>query len=279
MKRVLITGCSSGIGRMLVRSFLDDGWMVIATLRRASERQEIFHAELVDYPNQLVVQSLDVTSEDDRQKIADYVDGSGLDCLVNNAGFALFGALENCTDAQIRNQFDVNLLAPILLTRALLPALRKTQGRVINVSSMMAFVGFPLSSIYCSSKSGLGMWSEALKHELAPHNVSVHVVEPGGFRTKFGKNVQWGAEDVGAYRTWTDGYQQLNQKLSQGEGKSPTPVVKKIMHLAKGESRSLRHRIGKDSIMSAILRWLVPERIRLVVLSRMFHGLVARSST
>ena len=77
MKRVLITGCSSGIGRMLVRSFLDDGWMVIATLRRASERQEIFHPELADYPNQLVVKSLDVTSEDDRQKIADYVDVSG----------------------------------------------------------------------------------------------------------------------------------------------------------------------------------------------------------
>ena len=123
------------------------------------------------------------------------------------------------------------------------------------------------------------MWSEALKHELAPHNVSVHVVEPGGFRTKFGQNVQWGSDDVGAYRTWTRGYRQLNQKLSKGEGKSPTPVVKRIMQLARGDSFSLRHRIGKDSIMSAILKWLVPERIRLVVLGRMFHGLFARSST
>ena len=264
---------------MLVRSFLDDGWQVIATLRNAAQRQELFADDLSNFPGQLVLKSLDVISHDDRQQIASYIEHDGLDCLVNNAGFALFGALENCTEAQIRNQFEINLLAPILLTRALLPALRKRQGRVINISSMMAFVGFPLSSAYCSSKSGLSMWSEALRHELAPHNVSVHVVEPGGFRTKFGKNVQWGTHDVGAYHTWTQGYRALHQKMSEGEGKSPTPVVKRIMQLARGESLSLRHRIGKDSIMSAILNWLVPERIRLVVLGRMFKGLFTRSSS
>ena len=279
MKRVLITGCSSGIGRMLVRSFLDDDWMVIATLRNADEHQNIFQEELARYSDRLVVKSLDVNCDVERREIATYVNADGLDCLVNNAGFALFGTLENCTETQIRNQIDVNLLAPILLTRTLLPALRKKEGSVINVSSMMAFVGFPLSSICCSSKSGLRMWSEALKHELAPHNVSVHVVEPGGFRTKFGQNVQWGSDNVGVYRTWTHSYRQLNQKLSEGEGKLPTRVVKRIMHLADRDSFSLRHRIGKDSIMSGILKWLVPERIRLVVLSRMFHGLVARSST
>ena len=279
MKRVLITGCSSGIGRMLVRSFLDDGWMVVATLRQAADRQEIFADEFAEYPSQLVVKSLDVISHHDRHQIASYVAADGLDCLVNNAGFALFGALENCTEAQIRNQFDVNLIAPILLTRSLLPALRKKQGKVINISSMMGFVGFPLSSAYCSSKAGLGMWSEALKHELEPHGVSVHVVEPGGFRTKFGKNVQWGSEDVSAYRTWTEGYQSLNQRLSAGEGKAPTPVVKRIMKLARGGRLSLRHRVGIDSIISAILKGLVPERIRLVVLGRMFNGIFGRSAT
>ena len=279
MKRVLITGCSSGMGRMLVRSFLNEGWLVTATLRRAEERQDLFSDDLSSFPDQLTLETLDMVSPEDRARMAALLQDGGLDCLINNAGFALFGALENCTETQIRNQMDVNLLAPILLTRALLPALRKNQGQVINISSMMGFVGFPLSSVYCSSKAGLGMWSEALKHELTPHGVSVHVVEPGGFRTQFGKNVQWAQHDVGAYRTWTDGYRALNRRLSEGEGKAPTPVIARIMELARGERLTLRHRIGKDSIISAILNWLVPEPIRLVVLGRMFKGLFARSST
>ena len=104
MKRVLITGCSSGIGRMLVRSFLEDGWLVIATLRHASDRQNLFDDEQTRFPGQLVVKSLDVTSDAERQDVTSYIGSGGLDCLVNNAGFALFGALENCSEAQIQSQ-------------------------------------------------------------------------------------------------------------------------------------------------------------------------------
>ena len=119
MKRVLITGCSSGMGRMLVRSFLNEGWLVTATLRRAEERQGLFSDDLSSFPDQLTLETLDVVSPEDRARMAALLQDDGLDCLINNAGFALFGALENCTETQIRNQMDVNLLAPILLTRAL----------------------------------------------------------------------------------------------------------------------------------------------------------------
>ena len=76
---------------MLVRSFLDDGWLVIATLRRAAQREELFSDLVFQFPEQLVVRSLDVTSNAEREQIASYVEPDGLDCLVNNAGFALFG--------------------------------------------------------------------------------------------------------------------------------------------------------------------------------------------
>jgi len=256
---------------------LEDGWLVIATMRDAAQRQDLFAEEFSEFREQLILKSLDVISHDDRAEIATYVEQEGLDCLVNNAGFALFGALEDCSDAQIRNQMDVNLVAPILLTRAILPALRKRKGSVINVSSVMGFMGFPLSSIYCASKSGLSMWSEALRYELASHDVSVHVVEPGGFRTQFGSNIQWGSADVGAYRTWTQAYHRLRGRLSQGEGKPPTPVVNQIMKIASGKSTALRYRVGIDSVFSGILKRLIPERLRLFFLGRMFQRFFSRS--
>jgi NAD(P)-dependent dehydrogenase (short-subunit alcohol dehydrogenase family) len=193
--------------------------------------------------------------------------------LINNAGYALFGALEASNEAQLRQQMEVNLIAPMLLTRALLPSLRAAEGCIINLSSMMGFVGFPLSSAYCGSKAGLTLWSEALRHELAPHNVRVAVVEPGGFRTNFGSNIQWGAEPVQAYQTWTEGYRALQGRLSSGEGRSPEPVVRRIVALASAPSVPLRSRVGADSVMSAWLIWLLPEGLRLGLLGRMFQRL------
>ncbi|MBT6178206.1 MAG: SDR family NAD(P)-dependent oxidoreductase [Deltaproteobacteria bacterium] len=277
MKKVLITGCSSGVGRMLVRPFLENGWSVVATMRRAAERQDLFKQELSDYPKSLVIKNLDVISQEDRSMMASYIQEGGIDCLVNNAGFALFGALEDYSEAQIRNQLEVNLTAPILLTRAFLPALRLKKGRVINVSSMMAFTSFPLSSVYCASKSGLSIWSEAMRHELAELGVSVHVVEPGGFRTNFGSNIEWGTGDVSDYRTWTQGYHRLHDQLSEGTGKAPAPVVNRILSIAKGESRALRYRAGLDAFMTALMNWLIPENIRLFVMGRLFKKVFTRS--
>ena len=277
MKKVLITGCSSGVGRMLVRPFLESGWSVVATMRRAAERQDLFKQELSDYPKSLVIKNLDVISQEDRSMMASYIQEGGIDCLVNNAGFALFGALEDCSEAQIRNQLEVNLTAPILLTRAFLPALRLKKGRVINVSSMMAFTSFPLSSVYCASKSGLSMWSEAMRQELAELGVSVHVVEPGGFRTNFGTNIDWGSGDVSDYRTWTQGYHRLHDQLSEGKGKAPAPVINRILSIAKGESTALRYRAGPDAFMAALMNWLIPENIRLFVMGRLFKKVFTRS--
>ena len=121
MKTVLITGCSSGIGKELVGAFLRSGWRVIGTMRRAPERQQLFEKETSEFGDQLLLRTLDVTSEKNRKAIVSELGSEPLDCLLNNAGFALFGALENTSEEQLRNQFEVNLTAPILLTKALLP--------------------------------------------------------------------------------------------------------------------------------------------------------------
>ncbi len=275
-KTVLITGCSSGFGKLLVRAFLQNGWRVVATMRRADTRVELFSDEIQRYGNNLIVETLDVTSGEDRDAITKKITNIGnqtLDCLINNAGYALFGALEDCSEAQLREQYEVNLVAPVLLTRAMLPYLRASKGSVINISSIMSFVGFPMSSAYCSSKAGLSMMSESLKHELEPLGLRVHSVEPGGFRTGFADNSQWGNDNNEAYMERTSHFHQLQNKLGAGEGKDPSPVIERVLSLANGGNATLRNHVGRDAWLSSVMQKVLPNEVRLKVMSLMFKRL------
>lgn len=275
-KTVLITGCSSGFGTLLVRAFLHNGWRVVATMRQAEARIELFADELERYGDDLFVETLDVTSSDDRDAITAKIATIGnqtLDCLINNAGYALFGALEDCSEAQLREQYEVNLVAPVLLTRAMLPYLRASKGSVINISSIMSFVGFPMSSAYCSSKAGLSMMSESLKHELEPLGLKVHSIEPGGFRTGFADNSQWGGENKEAYTAQTSRFHQLQNKLGAGAGKDPSPVINRVLLLANSGNGALRNHVGTDARVSNLMQRILPDEVRLKVMGLMFKRL------
>ncbi len=275
-KTVLITGCSSGFGKLLVRAFLQDGWRVVATMRQADTRIELFSDEIQRYGNNLIVETLDVTSSEDRDNITKKIANIGnqtLDCLINNAGYALLGALEDCSETQLREQYEVNLVAPVLLTRAMLPFLRASKGSVINISSIMSFVGFPMSSAYCSSKAGLSMVSESLKHELEPLGLRVHSVEPGGFRTGFADNSQWGNKNNEAYMERTSRFHQLQNKLGTGKGKDPSPVVERVLTLANGGNGTLRNHVGRDAWVSNVIQKALPNEVRLKVMSLLFKRL------
>ena len=277
-KTVLITGCSSGFGKLLVRAFLKNGWRVVATMRQADTRIELFSDEIQRYVNSLTVETLDVTSSEDRDNITQKIANIGnqrLDCLINNAGYALLGALEDCSEAQLREQYEVNLVAPVLLTKAMLPYLRASKGSVINISSIMSFVGFPMSSAYCSSKAGLSMMSESLMHELEPLGLRVHSVEPGGFRTGFADNSQWGDDNNEAYMEQTSRFHQLQNKLGTGKGNDPSPVIERVLSLANGGNGTLRNHVGRDAWVSNVIQKALPNEVRLkvmgLVFKRLFH--------
>src|SRR5262245_25417622 len=194
-KTVLITGCSSGFGQLLVPEFLRDGWQVIATMRGAEKRQALFSKELQQYGDQLAILLLDVTNAEERRAVRDFIKerfGGRLDCLVNNAGYGLFGAVEDLSEAQIRQQMEVNFFGLVLLTQILLPQLRQSRGRVINISSVLGFMAMPMSVMYCASKFAVEGFSEGLAYELEPHGVQVALVEPGAFRTNFAEKLTWG---------------------------------------------------------------------------------------
>lgn len=272
-KTVLITGSSSGFGRLLVPVFLRADWTVIATMRHAQQRAETFKNETQSAPDRFHLLELDVTSDADRKRVAAELEqrfGGRLDCLVNNAGFGVFGALEDVSEEQLRAQMEVNFFGLALTTRALLPALRNARGRVINISSVLGFVGMPMTSLYCASKYAVDGLSEALRFELEPHGVQVAVVQPGSFRTSFAENQQYGArtfDPTSPYAEQSKALKRYRERRASGPGKPPDEVINTVMRLAEGKRMPLRVRCGKDARAVYAMKRLLPERLQWAVLS------------
>lgn len=276
-KTVLITGASSGFGRLLITEFLREGWNVIGTLRNAAARAELFKEELSKASGRFHLHELDVTKDTDRQSIAALIENqfSGrLDCLVNNAGYGVFGALEDVSEQQLREQMEINFFGLALTTRALLPALRQAQGHVINVSSVLGFIGMPLASLYVSSKFAVDGLSESLRFELEPHGVQVTVVQPGSFRTSFVKNQQYGErtfDESSPYFERSKALKRFRDRRASGTGTPPDEVIRKIIKLAKSERTPLRIRCGKDARSVYAMKRLLPERLQWSVMRRAFR--------
>ena len=177
-----ITGSSRGLGRSLTEAVLAKGDQVAATARTPEQLNDL----VKQYPGQILPLQLDVTDNDQIQKaVQQTVDRFGrIDILVNNAGFGIIGAAEAYTQEQVRSQLETNLYAPIAITRAVLPIMRKQRsGRILQISSVGGRVGNAGLTIYQAAKFGVGGFAEALAKEVAPLGIKVTSVEPGGFRT------------------------------------------------------------------------------------------------
>ena len=280
-KVVLITGCSSGFGREMVSMFLREGWAVIATMRRAEDRKQVFARERPDSSDDLAVLNLDVTSPAERSQVYHAVQGrwDKLDCLVNNAGYGLFGALEDLSEQQFRHQFETNFWGAVFMTRQFLPLLRKSGGRIINVSSVAGFSALPLASAYVASKFALEGLSESLYYELKSHGVQVALVEPGRFPTRFSDNVLWGEADVGSgapYSDQTGHYMRFRTKLASENGTSPKAVAATILRLARARNMPLRTRCGKDATAFYMFKKLTPENLLARLLSVLYHRVLLK---
>ncbi|WP_395674819.1 SDR family NAD(P)-dependent oxidoreductase [Inquilinus sp.] len=262
MKTVLITGCSSGFGFAAAKRFAAAGWSVLATLRGPADRPEA--AALAAIPG-VTVLPLDVNDPAQRAAAAAAVAG-GLDCLINNAGYGLYGPLEALDDDQIRRQIATNLEAPILLTRDLLPALRRNRGRVINISSVLGFIGTPFMTIYTASKHGLSGFSEALRLELAPHGVQVCAVEPGRHDTGF--NARLDAPAAMADLPYREKFDQSLARRAARGGVAPERAAAisdrtadRLLRLAESRRMPPRLRLGTDSRLVFRVKRLLPEAL------------------
>ena len=193
-----ITGSSRGLGRSLTKAVLAKGDQVAATARDINSLKDLVES----YPGQIFPITLNVTDYDQVHfAVESAIKHFGrIDVLVNNAGFGIVGAAEAFTDEQVRSQLETNLYAPIEITRAVLPFMRKQKsGRILQISSIGGRVGNAGVSIYQAAKFGLSGFSEVLAKEVADLGILVTSVEPGGFRTDWAGDSMTYAEKIEGY--------------------------------------------------------------------------------
>ncbi|MBC9934705.1 oxidoreductase [Chitinophaga qingshengii] len=211
-----ITGSSRGLGRSLTEAVLQTGDKVVATARNIRQLED-----LVDrYGDQIWPLALDVTDyKNVPQAIAKAVQHFGrIDVLVNNAGFGIIGAAEAYTGEQVRSQLETNFYAPIEITRAVLPYMRRQGGgRILQISSIGGRVGTAGLSMYQAAKFGLSGFAEALANEVQPLGIFVTSIEPGGFRT------DWAGASM-TYAPEIEGYDVVNQRTRFFQSGSFVPV-------------------------------------------------------
>ena len=248
---VLITGANSGFGFLTARTFARAGHTVHAGFRNPAKIARL--KELGADGHHVHPVKLDVTEPGDiAAAVAAASAKAPIDVLVNNAGFAVSAPVEVLSDASLQSQFATNVLGPVRLIRAVVPAMRERRsGTVINVSSVVGQLAAPFDGAYAASKHALEALSESLWYELRPFGVRVVIVEPGAYGTQFGANVvtdpAFGASSP--YRSLEERFSKAMAGMRMGAGQEPQEVADLIVAAASHPDPKLRYLAGADARM------------------------------
>ena len=246
MKTWFITGTSAGFGRLLTEKLLARGEQVAATLRKPDALADL----KAQYGAQLWVAALDVTDTAAVRRVVDqaFADLGRIDVVVNNAAYALFGAGEEATDDQIRQQLDTNLTGSIQVIRAVLPHLRaQGGGRILQLSSEGGQIAYPNFGYYHATKWGIEGFVEAVAQEVAPFGIEFTLVEPGPARTNFGGGLVH-ATPLPAYEATPAG--DVRRGVSGGSFAvtgDPVKMVDAMLHSAELSPAPRRLTLGREA--------------------------------
>jgi len=243
-----VTGASQGLGLTLVKKLLETGHRVAATSRNIQAlKKAIVPVDAAHFlPLAVDLNSPESIDESIRQTLASF---NRIDIVVNNAGYGMAGTVEEITDQDIRNIFDVNVLAGIAVVKKVLPVLRKQRfSFIINIGSIAGFVGAPGWSVYSATKAAIAAFSEVLALDVKEFGIKVTVVEPSAFRTGFL------SENSLAYtESKIDGYEAVKEAQKRylaGNGRQPgDPEIASsiIIGLAENDSPPLHLYLGQDA--------------------------------
>ncbi|MET8248706.1 SDR family oxidoreductase [Streptomyces sp. NPDC005202] len=247
----LITGVSSGFGHALTTQLLERGDRVIGTVRNLDKVADLREK----YPDTFRAEILDVTDTTAVRKTVDAAFAAGrVDVIVSNAGYGLFGAAEEITDAQVDHIIATNLTGSITLIRAALPHLRaQGGGRIIQMSTYGGQVAFPGNSMYHATKWGIEGFAESVAQEVAPFNIGVTIVEPGGARTEFRYGSAQVADPIDAYEgNPAHAFKAMLDPAGGLAPGDPQRMAARIIESADTEPAPLRMVLGSQALESTL---------------------------
>lgn len=243
-----ITGCSSGFGRALAEAALQSGDRVVLTARDASRVEPL--AAVV--PDQALALPLDITQEDQIEAaIGAAIDRFGpLDVVVNNAGYGLIGAIEECQPAQIRRCVETNFFGTLNVIRAVLPRLRaQRSGHIVNVSAAAAISNYAGFGVYGAAKAAVESLSESLRAETAGLGIRVTLVEPGPFRTDFiGRSMDTVPQRLGDYDRTSGKFAQFLKVIDGKQPGDPARAARAMVTMVHSANPPFRLPLGRYMI-------------------------------
>jgi len=267
MKNVVVTGCSSGIGKATALLLVKKGFQVFAAVRKHEDAEQL---KSEAGPN-LIPLLMDLTKADSIAEAAADVEqrSNGLDGLVNVAGIGVSGPVEYVSPEDLRYVFEVDVVGQIAVTQAFLPLLRKSCGRIVNISSVGAHIAIPFGGVLTACKAAFGLLSDALRLELRPFGVRVCTIEPGAIYTPAVEKTLGDVESVirrlppqGA-RRYGDMLRKFTQRAYDRErhGSSPDVVAQSVYHALSAARPRIRYVVGKGATQMTLLPRLLPDRV------------------
>lgn len=268
-KTALVTGASSGMGKDIARQLIKDGFQVYAAARSVDKMRDLagLGAEVL---------AMDITRNDEIEAAVARILGEtgGVDVLVNNAGFGLYGPVEEVTLDEARYQFEVNLFGAARLTQLLLPSMRSRKGAtIVNITSMGGKIYSVLGAWYHATKHALEGWSDCLRLEVAQFGIRVVIVEPGVIETGFGD----AAANNLLKRSAGGPYAKLAQAVAssiantygKGTGSPGTVIADVVSRAVKARRPKTRYAAGKYATMLLTMRrWLSDRAFDRLILSQ-----------
>src|ERR1700693_6029577 len=258
---VLITGCSSGIGKATALAAGARGHRIYEPARDPGSLRELAAG------GRIRTLALDVTDTSSiGRAVASVLGEAGrLDVLVNNAGYGQYGAVEEVTAEEWRREFDVNLFGAVEVTRAVLPAMRRARsGTIVNVSSVAGKIAIPFAAPYCASKHALEAVSDSLRVEVAPFSIRVVVIEAGPIAPRFGERARASVarmlESPGPYSTFYKNAERAMDTDFQAGKLPPEAVARGIVEALESERPKTRYRVTRMASALIFLRRFLPDR-------------------
>ncbi|MFB5676575.1 SDR family oxidoreductase [Paenibacillus terreus] len=255
IKTVLITGSSTGLGNTTARKFADEGWNVVATMRKPDQ------SLAAEYPERILVTELDVTNPASIEAAiaAGAARFGGIDTVVNNAGVSILSIFEATPMNVIRGVFETNVFGVMNVIRAITPHFREQGGgTIVNISSSVGFAATPLLAAYVASKHAIEGLTESLSYELESQNIAIKLVEPGAIRTtSFTSNTMSASQDMSIPSSYEFYYAHMMQAMMNYpfEDADEKQVAEQVYNAACDESDRLRYIAGPDAEEMARLRF------------------------